>query len=214
MGVVPIVNENDTISVSEIKFGDNDTLSAIAAGMVNADYLFLMTDVDCLYTDNPMTNPNAKPVEVVEDVNALRDKVTLPLHTRFLAKDNPMLDRKWWILHGLHSVGTIFIDEGAVRAIAKVGQKSSLFAAGIVKIEGYFVAHQAVDLKIERTVKHDDINDVEVVMIGKGLVNYSSAEISRIKGCQSSDIEQILGYADSECVIHRDNLVITTKSDN
>jgi glutamate 5-kinase len=72
MGVIPIVNENDTISVSEIRFGDNDTLSAITAGMVNADYLFLMTDVDCLYTDNPRTNPDAKAIEVVEDVSALK----------------------------------------------------------------------------------------------------------------------------------------------
>ncbi|CAG8621130.1 5339_t:CDS:2, partial [Scutellospora calospora] len=272
MGVVPVVNENDTISVSEIKFGDNDTLSAITAGMVNADYLFLMTDVDCLYTDNPMTNSNAKPVEVVEDVGALRDKVivssagsslgtggmvtkliaadlataagvttiicrgsapkniisiinnlpnddkqcssSLPLHTRFIAKDNPLLDRKWWILHGLHTAGTIFIDEGAVRAITKAGRKSSLFAAGIVKVDGYFVAHQAVELKIERTINRENIDDIEVVMIGKGLVNYSSTEISRIKGCQSSDIEKMLGYADSECVIHRDNLVITVKNDD
>lgn len=76
MGVVPIVNENDTISVSEIRFGDNDTLSAITAGMIHADYLFLMTDVDCLYTDNPRTNPDAKPVMTVDDIAALKEKGT------------------------------------------------------------------------------------------------------------------------------------------
>lgn len=70
-GVIPIVNENDTLSVSEIKFGDNDTLSAITAAMVGADYLFLMTDVDALYTKNPRTNPDALPIEVVEDIDAL-----------------------------------------------------------------------------------------------------------------------------------------------
>lgn len=68
MGVIPIVNENDTLSVQEIKFGDNDTLSAITAGMVHADYLFLMTDVDCLYDKNPRTNPDAKAIEVVEEI--------------------------------------------------------------------------------------------------------------------------------------------------
>ncbi|CAG8440536.1 4018_t:CDS:2 [Acaulospora colombiana] len=252
----------------EIKFGDNDTLSAVTAGMVNADYLFLMTDVDCLYTDNPRTNPNAKPVEIVEDVGALRDRVSSPgstlgtggmftkliaadlataagvttiisrgsnpqnilsiidylssaskdllpssppLHTRFLAKDNPMVDRKWWILHGLHTAGTIHIDEGAMRAITKVGLKSSLFAAGIVKVEGTFVAHQAVNLTIER-VRKDGKGEMETVVVGKGLVNYSSTEIFRIKGCKSFEIEERLGYADSECVIHRDNLVITIKN--
>ncbi|SCV05591.1 LANO_0H10858g1_1 [Lachancea nothofagi CBS 11611] len=69
MGVVPIVNENDTLSVSEIKFGDNDTLSAITAALCGADYLFLLTDVDCLYTDNPRTNPDAKPILVVPDMS-------------------------------------------------------------------------------------------------------------------------------------------------
>lgn len=71
MGVIPIVNENDTLSVAEIKFGDNDTLSAITASMVHADYLFLMTDVDCLYDKNPRTNPDAKAIEVVEDIAEL-----------------------------------------------------------------------------------------------------------------------------------------------
>lgn len=72
MGVIPIVNENDTLAVSEIKFGDNDTLSAITAAMVHADLLFLMTDVDCLYDKNPRTNPDAQPIEVVDDIGALQ----------------------------------------------------------------------------------------------------------------------------------------------
>lgn len=71
MGVIPIVNENDTLAVSEIKFGDNDTLSAITAAMIHADLLFLMTDVDCLYDKNPRSNPDAKPIEIVEDISAL-----------------------------------------------------------------------------------------------------------------------------------------------
>ncbi|KAI5963936.1 PRO1 [Candida margitis] len=71
LGVIPIVNENDTLSVSEIKFGDNDTLSAITAGMIHADYLFLMTDVECLYSDNPRTNPNAEPILVVDNIDDL-----------------------------------------------------------------------------------------------------------------------------------------------
>ena len=76
MHVIPIVNENDTLAVTEIKFGDNDTLSAITAGMVQADYLFLMTDVDCLYDKNPRTNPDAKAIEVVEDIADLEADVS------------------------------------------------------------------------------------------------------------------------------------------
>ncbi|KJZ78951.1 hypothetical protein HIM_01724 [Hirsutella minnesotensis 3608] len=76
MGVIPIVNENDTLAVSEIKFGDNDTLSAITAAMIHADMLFLMTDVDCLYDKNPRTHPDAHPIEIVHDIAALEADVS------------------------------------------------------------------------------------------------------------------------------------------
>ncbi|CAR27306.1 ZYRO0C13794p [Zygosaccharomyces rouxii] len=69
MGVIPVVNENDTLAVSEIHFGDNDSLSAITAALTGADYLFLLTDVDCLFTDNPRTNPDAKPILVVPNMD-------------------------------------------------------------------------------------------------------------------------------------------------
>ena len=69
LGVIPIVNENDTISTFEIKFGDNDTLSAIVASLINADLLILLSDIDGLYTDNPRTNPDARFIEVVEKID-------------------------------------------------------------------------------------------------------------------------------------------------
>lgn len=93
LGVVPIVNENDTVSVSvsfdlyhslsllilfvtvqEIKFGDNDTLSAITSSMLHADYLFLLTDVDGLYTANPRKDPNAKAIHTVSSIAAIRQQ--------------------------------------------------------------------------------------------------------------------------------------------
>lgn len=260
MGVVPIVNENDTISTQGIRFGDNDTLSAIMAGMIKADYLFLLTDVDCLYTDNPRTNPDAKPVTVCDDMAELmkqvsvtsmgsslgtggmatkliaadlaiaagvitiitngsktknifeiieadkNDELKAPLHTRFIAKNNPLLDRKWWIQYGLHTAGTIFVDEGAAKAMLTPHIKSSLFAAGIVEVEGSFVAQQAVNIALRKTNADGTFEDV---VIGKGIVNYSSIEVSRVKRCRSTEIANILGYVDSECIIHRDNLVRT-----
>ena len=60
MGVVPVVNENDTVTTFEIKFGDNDTLSAIVAALVEADLLILLSDIDGLYSDDPNVNPDAK----------------------------------------------------------------------------------------------------------------------------------------------------------
>ncbi|KAJ2490438.1 Glutamate 5-kinase [Coemansia sp. RSA 2050] len=284
MNVVPIVNENDTVSLGEIRFGDNDTLSAITAGMVHADYLFLLTDVDCLYTDNPRRNPNAKPVTNVADIKALRDAVDVSsagsavgtggmatkliaaelataagvttvitrgstpqkvvdiieffsnpeiadgpfppavLCTRFVAKSRPMIDRKWWILHGMYCAGTIYIDAGAVIALARF--KKSLFAAGIKRVEGTFSSNQAVRVVYEPEREHME-NSAELnadearvlsavapiksefIEIGHGLVNYTSTEIKRIRGCHSSEFEAILGYCDSDNVINRGNMVIT-----
>ncbi|KAI8892194.1 Aspartate/glutamate/uridylate kinase [Globomyces pollinis-pini] len=77
MNVVPIINENDSVSTNELRFGDNDSLSAIVAGMVHADFLFLLTDVDGLYTDNPRLNPLATPIKVVHDIQALREQVNV-----------------------------------------------------------------------------------------------------------------------------------------
>lgn len=68
MGVIPIVNENDTIATYEIEIGDNDTLSAIVASLVEADALLLLSDIDGLYTDDPRTNPDVKYIEVVEEL--------------------------------------------------------------------------------------------------------------------------------------------------
>jgi glutamate 5-kinase len=68
-GCVPIVNENDSVEVEEIKFGENDTLSAIVAYCVKADLLILLTDIDALYDSDPRNNPNAKPIKVVEIID-------------------------------------------------------------------------------------------------------------------------------------------------
>lgn len=68
LGVIPIVNENDTVATYEIEIGDNDTLSAIVASLVKADLLILLSDIDGLYTDDPHKNPDAEYIEVVEEL--------------------------------------------------------------------------------------------------------------------------------------------------
>lgn len=68
MGAIPIVNENDTVTTYEIEFGDNDTLSAIVAALVDADLLILLSDIDGLYTDDPRKNPDAKFIEQVDEL--------------------------------------------------------------------------------------------------------------------------------------------------
>ncbi|KAJ1336644.1 glutamate 5-kinase [Batrachochytrium salamandrivorans] len=223
MNVVPIINENDSVSNAEIRFGDNDTLSAIAAGMISADVLFLLTDVDALYTDNPRTNPAAQVVRVVDNIKQLREKVSVTsegssigtggMVTKLIAAElatapNPMMDRKWWILHGLAVSGAIYIDDGAVHAITK--QKSSLFAAGITQVEGSFNAQQSVQIfsRVTETLPRGEVVQ-RAVEVARGLANYSSVEMQRIIGVQSSKIADLLGYRDSDYAIHRDNIVIT-----
>ncbi len=69
MGIIPVVNENDTVSTYEMQFGDNDTLSALVASMVGADLLILLSDIDGLYTDDPHRNPEAKLLKRVDSIN-------------------------------------------------------------------------------------------------------------------------------------------------
>lgn len=79
LGVIPIVNENDTVSTYEMQFGDNDTLSAIVASLIGADMLILLSDIDGLFTDDPHTNEHAKLIEIVEKLDE---------HILHMAKDS------------------------------------------------------------------------------------------------------------------------------
>ena len=76
-GVVPIINENDSVSFDEIKIGDNDNLSALTAILWSADMLVLFSDIDGVYSDNPKTNPNAKLVESVTSIPELRKSIKI-----------------------------------------------------------------------------------------------------------------------------------------
>ena len=67
-GIIPIINENDTVTVNRLKFGDNDTLAAKVAGLIDADMLVILSDIDGLYDDNPRSNPKAKRIRHVSDI--------------------------------------------------------------------------------------------------------------------------------------------------
>jgi glutamate 5-kinase len=69
LGVIPVVNENDTVNTYEIQFGDNDSLAALVASLIGADLLILLSDIDGLFTDNPKNNPDAKLVELVDKID-------------------------------------------------------------------------------------------------------------------------------------------------
>ena len=69
MGIMPIINENDVVAVDEYKIGDNDTLSAMVSGLVDANLLILLSDIDGLYTDNPRTHSDAKIISYVDNID-------------------------------------------------------------------------------------------------------------------------------------------------
>lgn len=138
--------------------------------------------------------------------------VHAPLHTRFIASAQPIRDRYFWLLHGLTPHGTIYIDSGAHRALEK---KAGLLPVGVIDVEGNFAQQEAVRLVVvnRASVASRAINgaagpmwDSTPVEVGRALVNYSAAEIARIKGVRSSEITGLLGYADSEYVALRENI--------
>ena len=76
-GVIPIINENDSVAIDEFTIGDNDNLSALTAILWSADLLILFSDIDGIYTDNPKTNKNAEFIETVSDIKNLRSEIKI-----------------------------------------------------------------------------------------------------------------------------------------
>lgn len=239
-GVVPVINENDSVATGELRVGDNDRLAARVAQMVAAESLILFSDIDGLYTSNPATYASAKHIPVVETVDARIEAmaggvgasgvgsggmatkiaaakmaaaagcqtiITLGLsqhplqqlqsggrHTLFRAPQSPESARKQWIGHGLHVMGALTVDAGAVRAL-QAG--NSLLPAGVTQVSGAFERGDAVA-----------ILSPEGQTIGRGLVAFTHAEAQRIAGKKSTEVAVILEYEGRTEIIHRDNLVI------
>lgn len=238
MDAIPIINENDTVVVEEIKFGENDTLSALVAGLIDADLLILLSDIDGLYTADPRKDSSAYLIPVVEEITGQIEQLAgeagskmasggmatkinaakistncgIPMvvangssysvlkdiingnnpGTLFLPKDHKVNTRKGWIAYASKTHGTLWLDEGATGALVKKGK--SLLPSGITKVEGNFQRGHVVCVNGENGA------------IAKGIVNYSSEELQRIKGRQCKDIYSILGYKEEDEAIHRDNL--------
>ncbi len=243
--VVPIINENDTVMVDEIKLGDNDNLSAMIALLMDSDFLINLTDIDGLYTKDPRVHSDAQLISQVDTFNkeienfashiagalgtggmlskikaarkvtaagvpmiiAQGDKPDILLKlfageahgTYFVPKEKKMASRKCWIAYTLKPKGSIDVDAGAARALARNGK--SLLPSGIVHVKGDFAVGSAVD-----------IIGPDQQALGIGLVNYSAAETRAIQGLKSSQIEATLGSKPYDEVIHRDNMVITIEN--
>jgi glutamate 5-kinase len=238
-GVVPIINENDTVVTDEIKFGDNDTLGALVANLVEADALIILTDQKGLYTADPRRDPSATLITegraddrgyetmaggtgsgiskggMITKVRAAQRAARSGAHTLIVsgreedallraahgetigtllfATESPLTARKQWLADHLQLVGSLLLDDGAVKAL---NDGRSLLAVGVKAVEGDFERGAAVAC---RTAEGREV--------ARGLINYSSSETRRIAGHATAEIESLLGYLDDEELIHRDNLV-------
>lgn len=245
-GVVPIINENDTVSVRELRFGDNDTLGALITNMIGADMYIMLSDVDGLYTASPALDPTAKAIYTVAKVdstveamagnsgsslgtggmqskiraakmvaacggssfigpgrnkNVLRELFSgAMVGTFFLPEKVKISGRKHWIGYVLRPAGYLDLDAGACRAIVECGK--SLLPSGIVRVEGSFKVGAPVQCRCP-----------DGRAVAAGLVNYASSDIDKIRGCKTCDLAGILGFRDSDEVIHRDNLVLLDSSE-
>ena len=242
--VIPIINENDSVTVEEIKIGDNDTLSATVACLVDAQLLIILSDVEGLFNRDPSIKIKGEKAELLSHVARVNDEIERTagksnnkltvggMYTKVIAAKKTMSfgiptlvvngldekvlenifsgkdvgtlfwsgkgkirDRKHWIAHTLKPAGTLVVDAGARKALIKRGK--SLLPAGLIKVKGDFEFGKAVM-----------IVDEEGKEIGRGLVNYNSSDLLRIKGMKTPAIKKMIGKSFYEEVIHRDDLVI------
>lgn len=245
--VLPIINENDTVAVQELKFGDNDTLASLTVDLVGADLFVNLTSADGVFDRNPERHADAERLACIENISGLdlertcegktsvgsggmfsklraaRRAAQLGVPTLIVSgRGGPALSaildgeeagtlvlpeqktvshRKFWLAYHADPEGSLYVDAGAAKALTEKGK--SLLPAGIKRIEGGFDAGALVSIKV-----------ADGTTIGVGLCNYSSADLERIRGRKTSEIEGILGidgiegHAPYAEAVHRDNLLL------
>jgi glutamate 5-kinase len=237
--VIPIINENDSVSIDGLNFGDNDTLAALVAAAIDADKLIIFTDVDGFYNGKPAVADIIPQIDKITDeienfasgksssgkgaggmktkiiaakiaaasgvdtiitnglkLSLLKDIISgRQAGTIIRAKKQCLEAKKSWIAFSKKPKGTIFIDNGASEVLLSKGK--SLLAAGITKINGAFQRGDTVNIANTETKKD----------FARGLTNYNSLDLEKIKGKKTLDMKKIINVTEDE-IIHRDNLVI------
>ena len=233
-GVVPIVNENDTVVVAEIKFGDNDSLGALVSTVVEADLMVMMTDVDGLFDANPNGNHHAKRVSVVDsltsDVMAMAgdegssfgtggmksklDAAQIATQSGVVAAIvNGEYDSSLQDLLSGKDVGTVFTC-GSDRH-----SWHEHWISNLLPVSGKLVlsteAKEGSNIMLEHITSFEGEFDkgecVDIYLgndlVARGLTNYNAEDMQKLMGSKTTDIEQILGYVDFKSMVHRDNWV-------
>ncbi len=235
LGVIPIVNENDTVATDEIRYGDNDRLAAQVASICDSDLLILLSDIDGLYTDAPKKSKNAEHIPFISEIT---EEIEL------MAK-GPENDFSHGGMKTKIEAAKVTTSVGCNLIIAD-GQKSNPIRNITENKATWFLASQSVkaarkkwilnmkslgeitiDLKAEKALKSGKSllpvgitecigqfsrGDVVAVkredgqIIAKGLVSFNQAEAEKILGIKSEDIPGVLGYNRKPEFIHRDNM--------
>ena len=234
-GVLPIINENDPLADDEAKIGDNDHLAALVTSLTTADLLVILSTVPGVlrFGDDEVISTIEVGSElddhITDDqsdtgVGGMRAKVRAArlasgwgvptviasgkepgllarvvdgeeVGSLFAPGKKRLTERKRWIAIRTRSRGSIVVDDGAKQALLERG--ASLLAIGIVEVEGDFGIGARVDLL-------DGSGEAFAV----GLVSYPASEIQRMKGRQSGDFQEVLGYKYVEEIVHREDLVL------
>ena len=213
LGVVPIINENDTVGTQEIRFGDNDRLAALVALLIGADLLVLVSDIDGV-TLGGAGSAGVGSGGMVTKVDAARIATSagIPMlltslkdsdkslsgqdfGTHFHAQASKTTSRLLWLAHATKSHGKLVLDAGAVTAILERGV--SLLPAGVTAVEGDFIAGDAVEL-----VGPDG------VVIARGLVAFDSEDLPKMLGRSTKELAASLGAEYERELVHRDDLVL------
>jgi glutamate 5-kinase len=238
LGVVPIVNENDTVATDEIRYGDNDRLAAQIAVTVGADQLILLSDVDGFYSANPKEDAGAERFDLVEKITPAIEamagdpvsslskggmKTKLMAAKIAVAGGCAMAIMEGSVLRPLTALAeganrTWFVAQGDPQA-ARKRWINAMKPRGEVRVDaGAVTALRAGKSLLPAGVKSVSgtfgrgdpvaIAGPAGEVLGKGLVRYTAVEAKAIAGHRSGEIEAILGYAGRAALIHRDDMVI------
>ncbi|MGB7243840.1 MAG: glutamate 5-kinase [Sulfitobacter sp.] len=237
-GVVPIVNENDTIATDEIRFGDNDRLAAQIAVTVGADQLILLSDVDGFYSGNPSQDPTAKRYDVIDKITShieamagdagsglskggMKTKLmaaktaTAAGCAMAIASGTPFNPLKKLQNGGPATWFTAHTDPQAARkrwiAAMKPQGKIHLDPGAVTALRSGKSLLPAGVTRISGQFTRGDpvaILDGADTTLGQGLARYTASESNLIKGHKSHEIEAILGYPARAALIHRDDMAL------
>jgi glutamate 5-kinase len=237
LGAIPIINENDTVAVDEIRFGDNDLIATLVANMVRADLLVVLTVVAGLLDQKgqrvdfvPGVDGNTlgllrsekstlgtggmrsklQSVKMAADagidtiIACGKEKDILPkiilegkkLGTVFAGSCHRVSSKRSWIALAAKPMGSIVVDDGAAKALIAGGK--SLLPSGIVSVQGMFDSGDVVS-----------VVNASGQILAKGLTNYNTEQLLKIKGQRSDRIRKLIDEHCAEEAIHRDNMIVT-----